>query len=200
MTPAGPAREALRKRVGARILGRMILWIFRTRVDLSAPTRAVLAEGRAIVAANHVSLLDGVLIAAACPTPLVCAVDTDFSRRSAIARAGLLLLERIGFGVVVPLDMNSPFGMRRIAAELKAGQNVLLFPEGRIGRVGEPVVHCRGLGWLASRTEACLIPLKIRGAESSRLFAKMGTRWWPAIAIDDVDGRPIRSQIECPRK
>lgn len=137
-----------------------------------------------IVCANHVSYLDGLLIALTSPIPLVFAVDTDYSRRSSIARQGLALLTWMGFGTVVPIDAHSPFGLRSLRAALDRGDAVMIFPEGSISSNGHPQPVQQGTAWLTSKTGAAVVNIRILGAERSRVFAKSGCAWWPRITIE----------------
>lgn len=171
-------------RQGVRALG---LRVFRVTVHVPPALWQQVAQGRAIVCANHVSLLDGVLIALASPVPLVYAVDTDYARRSWPASCGLRSLAWVGLGEVVPLDAGAPFGLRRMAKCLTHGRSVMVFPTGTIA-VGAPIRP--GLDWLATRTGATQVRLRITGAECSRLFARRGTHWWPRISLH-ADINPI---------
>lgn len=180
-TPASPA---------ARWLGRCLLHLLRVTVRLSPATARCLDAGRHIVCANHVSLLDGVIVALASPAPLTFAVDTDYARRSPAARVGMACLARLGFGAVVPLDSRAPFGLRALKRRLELGDNIMVFPEGRISSNGSPLPEQGGVAWLAHATGAGIVRIRIRGAEQSRWFAKTGRSWRPAIVIeDDDDGR-----------
>ncbi len=166
------------------VFARIILRVLRVNVVYSPKSCAAIAAGRAIVFANHVSLLDGVIVALASPGPLVFAVDTDFSRRSRVASLGLSTLARMGFGSVVPLDATAPFGMRTLKRAIDLNANVMVFPEGAISADGNAQAHKPGLEWLVAKTGATLIEVTISGAEKSRLFAKSGTRFWPPITLN----------------
>lgn len=165
------------------LIASILLQTLRVSVSYSASARTSIAVGKSIVCANHVSLLDGVIIALASPAPLMFAVDTDFSRRSPGARLGLNLLSWLGFGSVVPLDCSAPFGMRALTRALLAGANVMVFPEGGISQTGARQADMPGLNWLIAKTGATKVEVNISGAEKSRIFAKSGTQWWPKITL-----------------
>jgi 1-acyl-sn-glycerol-3-phosphate acyltransferase len=166
------------------LLARTILSALRAKVHYRSVTLEQLRRGPAIVVANHVSLVDGLLIAMASPRPLAFAVDTDYSVRMPLARAGLQLLACLGFGSVIPLDSRSPQGLRGLARELRRGQSVMLFPEGQISPDGTPQMPRPGLSWLQERTGAPVVALSIDGAQRSRLFAKQGKQLFPRIHVD----------------
>ncbi|HJV75101.1 MAG TPA: 1-acyl-sn-glycerol-3-phosphate acyltransferase [Noviherbaspirillum sp.] len=167
-----------------RFLVRAIaLRVLRVSATYSPSKLALLHGGGVIVCANHVSLLDGVIIALASPSPLVFGVDTAFSRRSWVASQGMALLAALGFGSVVPIDAGSPYGIRTLHRALRRGQSVMVFPEGRISDTGRSLPEMPGVGWLVDRTKAQVVQVTIRGAEKSFLFAKSGRAIWPRIEI-----------------
>ncbi|BAP87635.1 phospholipid/glycerol acyltransferase [Burkholderiales bacterium GJ-E10] len=166
------------------VLRRAGLAALRVRVRYKPLSVERLRAGPVLVCANHVSLIDGVIVALASPVPLVFGVDTEFSRRSLLARRGMAALAALGFGRVVPIDAGSPFGLRALRKALDRGEPVMLFPEGRISDTGAPLPPRPGVDWLAARCRAPVLCVRIRGAERSRAFAKAGTAWWPPIEIE----------------
>jgi acyl-[acyl-carrier-protein]-phospholipid O-acyltransferase/long-chain-fatty-acid--[acyl-carrier-protein] ligase len=164
-------------------ISRLILATLRVDVKYRSETLTALAAGGCIVTCNHVSLLDGLIVALASPVPLAFAVDTDFSRRTQWSRRGLAALVMLGYGKVVPLDGSAPYGMRTLARRLVVGENVTVFPEGVISLTGKRAEDRPGLSWLVKRTQARVVELKIAGAEQSRWFAKSGTAFWPKIYL-----------------
>ncbi|GAB3645098.1 hypothetical protein GCM10028813_01840 [Ramlibacter alkalitolerans] len=132
---------------------------FRIEEDLSAIGE--LQPGTLLVA-NHVSFLDGLLVAAFAPTPCVFGVDSAFAERSPW-KWGLRALEKAGWGRVVALDTEKPFGMRELACALKEGETVCLFPQGAIRRELDPVVFEPGVRLLQERARE-VIGVYIGGA------------------------------------
>lgn len=161
----------------------LALRILRVQASYSPSSIELLRRGRVIVCSNHVSLLDGVIVALASPTPLTFGVDTDFSRHSLAASRGMKALSWLGFGAVVPIDTRSPFGLRSLRKALERGESVMVFPEGAISPTGQPQPDQPGVEWLSNRTRAPVLRIHIAGAERSRLFAKSGTEFWPQINI-----------------
>lgn len=159
------------------------LRLLRVRTTYSAATVEVLRDERVIVCSNHVSLLDGVIVALASPVPLTFGVDTDFSRHSKVASRGMAVLSWLGFGTVVPVDGSSPFGIRSLSKALDRGESVMLFPEGQISETGRPCAEQPGVAWLVRRSGVRVVRIKILGAERSRFFAKSGDKLWPPIEI-----------------
>lgn len=174
----GTLRRGLR-----RALSRFALWLFRTRVVYRGDTLAQLRAGGTLFTCNHVSFLDAVLIAFASPSRLVYTSEPLYSRQTLWSRSIFAVLYCFGYGWIIPLDQRSPMGMRQVARALKAGHNVVIFPEGRIspdGRRGPPLP---GVQWLVERGCARVVELELTGAHHSRLFAKSGRHWWPPIKL-----------------
>lgn len=165
------------------IVRNTVLFAFRVKTTYTPFAVNAVSTGRTIVCANHVSLLDGVLIALVSPVPLVFGVDPDFSRDSIGAIRGMAFLAWLGFGQVVPMDTQSPFGLRSLAKALSCGKNVMLFPEGRISPSGRRMTDLPGAAWLATRSGAQIVWVRISGAEKSRFFSKAGRDIWPRIEI-----------------
>lgn len=165
------------------LLSRVVLGMLRVTVERRECTARWLQDGPTIVTANHVSLVDGIMIAMASPVPLVFAVETEYSVHSPIARRGLALLSLLGYGWVIPLDSSCPLGMRRLLDALRRGRSVMLFPEGRISPNGTRLPEQPGYRWLRRRSNAHVVELAIDGAHRSRLFGKSGTAWWPRIHL-----------------
>ena len=135
-----------------------------------------------IVTCNHLSLLDGIIIALAAPRPLVFPVTTKFSRDHPVAPAVLRWFERRGLGTVVPMDGDYFYPLRSLYRALQAGHSVCIFPEGRIADSG-PLPENPGFQWLHEKTGCAVVHARLTGADKSRYFAKRGTRHLPPIHL-----------------
>lgn len=154
------------------------------RVDVRyGAVSSELGAGPCIVICNHVSLLDGVIIAMASPRPMTFPVTPKHSKRNPATRAVLRWLERRGLGTVVPMDRTSFYAVRSLRQSLLDGNSVCIFPEGKIADGGPSQMH-RGYNWLSEQTGASIVTAKISGAERSRIFARHGTNLWPSIQLD----------------
>ena len=171
------------KAVVRSVLRAGALRLLRIRTIYSPGNIEILRQGRCIVCANHVSFLDGVVLALVSPIPLTFGVDTDFSKRSKLASLGMDVLSWLGFGAVVPVDSGSPFGVRALLGALNHGRPIMIFPEGAISKDGGPLPIRPGAAWLVQRAGAEVIHVRIHGAEKSRFFAKSGQEFWPKIEV-----------------
>lgn len=165
-----------------KLISTALLTLLRVRVNGTERLQR-LHEGPHIIACNHVSFLDGLLIALISPVPLAFAVDTYYSRRACSAKLGMDLLSRLGYGRIIPVDSGSPYGLRELLRALKNGESVAIFPEGAISYDGKPLVDKPGLKWLMKKSGVPVIRMTIYGAEKSRFFAKSGQEFWPEIHV-----------------
>jgi 1-acyl-sn-glycerol-3-phosphate acyltransferase len=120
-------------------------------------------EGPAVIAANHFSHLDPVVVAMAVDRPIrYLAVDELFGS----SRFFDNLTQWLG---AIPMSRTrAPLGALRLAlAELDAGGTVGVFPEGvRVWRWGEQEPK-RGAAWLALRTGVPLVPVAVAGTDEA---------------------------------
>ncbi len=141
--------------VGRRLLGRFF--------PLTCEGRERVPPGPVVVAANHFSHLDPVLVAVAVGRPIrYLAVDELYGRSAFFDNLTLWL-------GAIPLPRGSvPIGALRVGlAELEAGGTVGLYPEGmRVWTWGE-VEPRRGAAWLARRAGVPLLPVAVAGSEEA---------------------------------
>lgn len=161
---------------------RLILRAFRVEVYF-ADTGTLLSGKPVIVICNHQSLLDGLILAFACPIKMVFPVTPKHSIENPFTRRGLRLLERLGLGWVFPLNSEHPFALRRLQRALEDGQSVAIFPEGRIAVPSEQLPQKAGAQWLQERTGAAIVRARLIGADKSRIFARAGTQIWPKVTL-----------------
>lgn len=172
-------------RVHIPVWRRAILAVLRVEVCFSDCENLISAKDRpVIVTCNHQSLLDGLILAFACPVRMVFPVTPKHSRDNPFTSRGLRLLELLGLGYVVSLNSDHPFALRALQRALEAGQSVAIFPEGRIAGAKEVLPHKAGVQWLQGRTGAKVVRAKLSGADESRFFAIAGTRFRPRITLE----------------
>jgi 1-acyl-sn-glycerol-3-phosphate acyltransferase len=115
-------------------------------------------RGGAILAANHVSGLDPLLLGCASPRPLRYMIATEQYNRP-----WLKWLYR-GMGCI-PVDRDGAPEKAFYAARqaLNAGELIMVFPQGRIVPLDETVKLKRGAILLADLAQAPIIPLRLSG-------------------------------------
>jgi 1-acyl-sn-glycerol-3-phosphate acyltransferase len=147
------------RRVMFRVGGPVCRRLFRLRVegDEYLPT-----AGAAIIAANHLSFFDSVVLALAVPRPLSFVGKAEYLESWKTRR----LFPALG---MIPIDRDSPrraYGALRVAAEvLEADELFAVYPEGT--RTPDGTLHGghNGVGHLSVTTGASIIPAGIVGTD-----------------------------------
>jgi acyl-[acyl-carrier-protein]-phospholipid O-acyltransferase / long-chain-fatty-acid--[acyl-carrier-protein] ligase len=149
------------------------------RVEVHGLENYERAGSRAVAVVNHVSFLDGVLLAAFLPGKPCFAVNTFISQQWWV-RPFLNLFN--GFAV----DPTNPMAMKSLVREVEKGKTLVIFPEGRITTTGALMKIFEGPAMVADKADADIVPIRIDGAQYtpfSRLKGKVRQRWFPKIDI-----------------
>ncbi len=149
------------------------------RVELRGAENIKAAGDRAVIVVNHVSFLDGPLLAAFLPGRPMFAIDTHMATRW-WAKPFLALVEAF------PMDPTSPLATRALIREVAKGKHCVIFPEGRITVTGALMKVYEGPGMVADKSGAMVLPVRIDGAQFSRfsrLKGKFRLRLFPKITI-----------------
>ena len=160
-----------------RLLLQMVLRpLFRVQVTGDA---AVFANDRTLIVANHESFLDGLLLGAFLPVDAVFVVHAQVLTKWYF-RALLRFVPHLA------VDSASPLSMKLICRLVETGQPVVIFPEGRLTITGSLMKVYDGAAFVAAKTAATVVPVRIEGAGRSyfgRLAGIYPLKLFPKIRI-----------------
>lgn len=116
--------------------------------------------GRVLVIANHESFLDGLLLGLFLPFRATFVVHTTVLRNTWFR----LILSQVPY---LAVDPTSPLAMKKVINLLEAGEPVVIFPEGRITLTGSLMKVYDGPGFVAAKTDATILPVRLDGPARS---------------------------------
>ena len=181
-------------------LTRLFAWLRVEGLD-----RLARAGDPVIYAANHQSVMDGPVILAALPPERRYRVATVAAREwfaphfhperhPPLQRLSTSLAYYLGVLCfnVAPLpqrEAGARAAMRHLGTLLGQGSSVLIFPEGRRRETGQIDTFQPGVGMLASRMHAPVVPVRIDGVD--RVLPE-GARWARPGPVRVAFGDPVR--------
>ena len=148
------------------------------------------AGTRTVVVVNHQSFLDGCLVAAYLPGGQAFAVDRTIATRW-WAKPFLAAVRHI---TVDPLN---PFSARTMVRAVEEGQDLIIFPEGRITVTGGLMKVYDGAGMVADKAGAVILPVRIEGARFtllSRLAGRMPRRLRQRLSLEVMP--PVAIEVD----
>ena len=149
--------------------------LFRIDVEGTLPPQ----PERLLVIANHESFLDGLLLGLYLPMNPVFVVHTTVAK----SRWFRLILSLVDY---LAVDPTSPMAMKKVVRLLESGRPVVIFPEGRITTTGSLMKTYDGPAFVAARTGASILPIRLEGAARtwfSRVSGKAPKRLFPKIRL-----------------
>jgi hypothetical protein len=178
-------------------LMRFIVWIL-VNIGYRLKTRGlenIPEEGPAVVACNHVSYMDALVVIGCCRRPIRFVMDHQ------IFKIPLLnfVFRTAGAIPIAPARENPEILERaydRVARYLEGGEVVGIFPEGRLTADGEIGPFKAGIEQIIQRTPVPVVPMALRGLWGSFFSRRFGKamnnfprRFWSRIEL--VVGEPV---------
>lgn len=134
---------------------------------------------RTLIVANHESFIDGLLVWLAMPVHAVFVVHSQVLKRF-WCRLFLRWVPHLA------VDAINPLAMKQVVKLVETGQPVVIFPEGRVTCTGSLMKIYDGAAFVAAKSQATLVPVRIEGAARSffgRLADLFPRRWRPEISV-----------------
>jgi 1-acyl-sn-glycerol-3-phosphate acyltransferase len=167
-------------------------------------------KGPAVLVCNHVTFVDWMIIAGACPRPVRFVMDQAFLNipfTGRIFRDGKVI--PITTGKKGPKLLKAAF--EKIAHELESGNIVCIFPEGQITRTGRLNPFRPGIERIINTTPVPVIPMALNGLWGSFFSRKYGRAMskpfrrfrsritleiGPAIAPEQVTASGLQTEVD----
>jgi long-chain acyl-CoA synthetase len=175
--------EILREKVSVTLpkSGFLHVWINRaaglflhTYFRLRGKGLENLPDGPCILAPNHQSFMDGLLVSTFLGKRTLRRTYF-YAKAEHIRRWWLKLLARTNNVIVTDINRNLKESLQKLAAALKQGRNVIIFPEGTRSRDGRLGDFKRTFAILGRELNVPIVPIAIKGAYE----AMPAGRWLP---------------------
>ncbi|WP_052343865.1 1-acylglycerol-3-phosphate O-acyltransferase [Kallotenue papyrolyticum] len=163
-----------------RLLRRPVLWYFRATYS---GVEHIPLQGAVLLACNHLSNLDPLLLGAICPRRI------NFLAKIELFRIPLFSQLIRAYGAI-PLQRSAsdPEALRLAEQVLEHGEVLALFPEGTRSRDGRLKPFRFGAVRLALKHDVPLLPVAISGTDQAM---RPGQRWPRRVAVAVRFGAPL---------
>ena len=146
-------------------------------------------EGAAVMVCNHVSYVDALLIAGACPRPIRFVMDSQIFKNPLLGWF-FKLVKAIPIAPEFKDKIIFDAAFDEISKALKAGELVCIFPEGKLTKSGDINTFRGGIEKIIERDAVPVLPLALTGLWGSVFSHEGGTafttppkRFWSKVSI-----------------
>jgi acyl-[acyl-carrier-protein]-phospholipid O-acyltransferase/long-chain-fatty-acid--[acyl-carrier-protein] ligase len=161
------------------------------RIELVGLDNLHKAGPNVIIALNHVSFLDAGLAMSLRSRKPVFAIDVGIARLWWV-KPFMKLTHAL------PLDPMKPMAVRTLIDTVKAGNALIIFPEGRITVTGSLMKVYDGAAMIADKADAEVVPVRIEGLEQtpfSRLSkGQVRRKWFPKVKVTVLE--PVKLSVD----
>ena len=167
--------------------------LYRTlfRIEVKGLDNLTKAGPNVIIALNHVSFLDAGLALSLRDRKPVFAIDIGIAKLWWV-RPFVKLTN------AMPLDPLKPMAVRTLIDAVKAGNALIIFPEGRITVTGSLMKVYDGAAMIADKSDAEIVPVRIEGLEQtpfSRLSkGQVRRKWFPKVKVTILE--PVKLAVD----
>jgi acyl-[acyl-carrier-protein]-phospholipid O-acyltransferase/long-chain-fatty-acid--[acyl-carrier-protein] ligase len=184
---------AIGRTMPASALADTLSIIYRTlfRIEVHGLDNLTNAGPNLIIALNHVSFLDAGLALSLRNRKPVFAIDVGIAKRWWV-RPFVKLTN------AMPLDPLKPMAVRTLIEAVRAGNALIIFPEGRITVTGSLMKVYDGAAMIADKSDAEIVPVRIEGLEQTP-FSRLSTtqvrrRWFPKVKVTILE--PVKLAVD----
>lgn len=134
---------------------------------------------KTLIVANHESFLDGLVLGLNLPVDATFVVHTEIANHWFFKRC-------LSFVDYLAVDPTNPLAMKQIIRIVESGRPVVIFPEGRITTTGALMKIYDGAGFIAAKTGAKVVPVRLNGPAKSyfsRLAGVYPRKLFPQISM-----------------
>ena len=178
--PSSPVRDLL-----------ALLFRLFHRLEIEGLENLEKAGPNPILALNHVSLIDAPVAMSLTERDPVFAIDTGMA-------ANRWVKPFLRFARALPIDPTNPMATRTLIHAVDEGHPLVIFPEGRITVTGSLMKVYDGVGLVADKADARIVPVRIEGLERS-MFSRMAGAWslrrlFPKVKVSILE--PVTLDID----
>ena len=168
-----------------------ILFRVLYRVELRGVENLNNAGHNPIIALNHTSFLDAALALSLLPKDPVFAIDSAMAQHWWVKPF-------LRFTRAMPLDPTKPMATRTLINAVKAGEPLIIFPEGRLTVTGSLMKIYDGAGLIADKTDAFVVPVRLEGLDSTPFTrldkSQIRRRWFPKVTVTVLE--PVKLTVD----
>lgn len=164
--------------IGYTFFWLLVRGIFRLQ---SYGTIYIPQKGKVIIAPNHISNLDPPFIGAALKRKIYFLAKEELFRISIFGR----ILERVN-AIPIKRGRYSTNTLKKVMEVLNKGEGVLIFPEGTRSRDGNFGKAKLGIGMLAVKTKAPVLPVLIENTDNFFKLKSVRIRFGKLLYYDNL--------------
>jgi len=152
-------------------------------------------QGSSVLVCNHVSFVDALLIAGACPRPIRFVMDHNIFKNRVLG----WFFKAVNAIPIAPIHQNEATynqAFESISDALRNEELVCIFPEGKITKTGDINQFKNGIEKIIEKDPVPVIPMALQGLWGSffshkdgSAFSKKPKRFWSKVTI--LAGQPV---------